>query len=142
MSFVPYIHFQGNCAEAMRFYADVFGATDLQIFGYADAPEGAMPGVPTDTDRVMHAALTHPGGVLMGSDFPPGMEGDPQKAVSISFSVGDVAAGKALYDRLLDGGAPIMDYQETFWAEGFGMVRDRFGTHWMISGPGKEPMAG
>lgn len=25
-----------------------------------------------------------------------------------------------------------MDYQETFFAYGFGTCKDRFGTHWMI----------
>ena len=25
---MPYIHFQGHCAEALTFYADIFGATE------------------------------------------------------------------------------------------------------------------
>jgi PhnB protein len=27
-----------------------------------------------------------------------------------------------------------MPYGKTFWAEGFGMCTDRFGTPWMVSG--------
>jgi PhnB protein len=27
-----------------------------------------------------------------------------------------------------------MPLDKTFWAEAFGMVVDKFGTHWMISG--------
>lgn len=142
MSFIPYLHFRGNCAEAMRFYADVFGGGDLQIMTYADAPEGTLPGEPSPDmrDHVMHASLSTGSGMLMASDYPPGMEGDPQKAVSVAHDVGDVTTGKAIFDRLLEGGDIIMPWGETFWAEGFGMVRDRFGTHWMISGPGKEFM--
>ena len=145
MSFVPYLHFQGNCAEAMQFYADVFGATDLQMMKYADAPSDVFPAghKPADDGRVMHASLTLGNAVLMGSDFPPGMDGDPQQAVSVAHPVSDVATGQALFDRLAEGGGTVvMPFGETFWAEGFGMVKDRFGTHWMISGPGKEPMAG
>lgn len=142
MSFDPYLHFQGNCAEAMAFYAEVFGADDLMMMRYGEAPE-APPGPPLDEagrQLVMHAALMKDGRALMGSDYPPGMEGMPQASVSISRSVSDLAAGQTLFDRLAEGGAVIMPFAETFWAEGFGMVKDRFGTHWMISGPMKAGM--
>ena len=38
MSFIPYLNFDGNCAEAMQFYADLFGATgsaDFALHGCA-----------------------------------------------------------------------------------------------------------
>lgn len=132
MSFAPYIHFQGNCAEAMAFYADVFGATNLQMMRYSEAPEGS--GMPP-SDRVMHGSLTASGGMLMASDFPEGMAGEPQAGVSISFSAPDNEAGEAVFRRLGEGGTVIMPFGPTFWSPGFGMVKDRFGTHWMISGP-------
>ena len=31
-----------------------------------------------------------------------------------------------------------MPYEATFWAEGFGLVTDRFGTPWMINAGVKE----
>lgn len=135
MSFSPYLHFQGNCAEAMKAYADIFGATDLQIMRYADAPPTA--GVPPGGggDKVMHARLSVGGQSLMASDFPDHMKGDPQAAVSVSHMVQDVAVGKAVFDRLADRGAVIMPFGPTFFSKGFGMVKDRFGTHWMIMGP-------
>lgn len=132
MSFVPYLHFQGDCAEAMRFYAEVFGATDLEITTYADAPGDIGFG---PSERVMHASLTTAGGALMASDFPEGMDGDPQKAVSVMHPVDDAPSGQALFDRLLRGGDVILPFGATFWSAGFGMVRDRFGTHWMIAAP-------
>ena len=137
MSFDPYLHFQGNCAEAMAWYAEVFGATDLVLMRYNQAPD--MPPAMAGSDKVMHAALTVNGRVLMASDYPPGMPGETQKAVSLSHAVPSVAAGQAIYDRLAQGGEAIMPFGETFWAEGFGMLRDRFGTHWMINGP-QKPM--
>lgn len=144
MTFVPYLHFQGNCAEAMRFYASVFGADDLMVLRYTDAPDGTFPGgLPEgEANRVMHASLSHAGGRLMASDFPPGMAGDPQQAVSVSVPVDDLATGQAIFDRLRDGGNVLMPFAETFWAKGFGMVKDRFGTHWMVNGPEKQPPAG
>ena len=34
---------------------------------------------------------------------------------------------------LVEGGTVRMPLQETFWAEKFGMLTDRFGTPWMIN---------
>ncbi|MBS0564658.1 MAG: VOC family protein [Proteobacteria bacterium] len=135
MSFSPYLHFQGNCAQAMQAYAEIFGATDLQIMRYADAPP--MTGVPAAKapDKVMHSHMTVGGQALMASDFPDHMQGEPQAAVSVSHMVADVARGRAVFDRLAEGGAVIMPFGPTFFSKGFGMVKDRFGTHWMIMGP-------
>jgi PhnB protein len=72
----------------------------------------------------------------MASDYPPGEAGNPQTAFSVSHTVRDVAAGQAVFDRLLQHGAAVVPYGPTFWASGFGMVKDRFGTHWMITTPG------
>jgi PhnB protein len=123
-----YIHFQGNCAEALAAYAEIFGGTNLQVMQYGQAPGGApIPGA-----RIMHAQLTIGEGALMASDFPEGMEGDAQKAVSIMQTAPDVETGQAWFDKLMEGGALIQPYAPTFFAKGFGMVKDRFGTHWMI----------
>ncbi|AMY68148.1 VOC family protein [Frigidibacter mobilis] len=136
MGFEPYLHFQGNCAEAMAFYAKLFGASDLFIQRYREMPDA--PAELAGSDLVMHSALVVGGRVLMASDFPPGGEGEPQMGVSISRSAPDLATAHRLFDGLAAGGAVIMPIQPTFWSTGFGMVRDRFGTHWMISGPAVE----
>jgi PhnB protein len=132
MAFIPYLTFDGACREAMSFYADLFGATDLSIMG----PEAAPPeaGVDWPSDRVMHAQFTHAGGTLMGSDLPPGMHA-PQSGVSVYHEVADVAAAEALFDRLAIGGTVTMPFARTFWSPGFGGVTDRFGTSWMITVP-------
>lgn len=137
MGFEPYIHFQGTCAEAMARYADLFGASDLFIQRYRDMPDA--PPEYADSDLVMHSALVSGGMVLMASDFPPGYKGYPQAAVSISRSVPDVETARMLFDGLSEGGTVIMPMQATFWSTCFSVVRDRFGTQWMISGPAIEP---
>lgn len=137
MSFDPYIHFQGNCRAAMTAYQALFGGRlDLMPYSAApDWPEGT-PEPMKSSDLVMHATLALPDGrMLMASDFPPGMGGDPQQAVSISHTAPSVERAQEIFAALLDGGASVMDFQPTFWSDGFGMVKDRFGTHWMISSP-------
>lgn len=137
MATAPYLHFQGTCAEALAFYAHVFGGT-VTMMPYAE-----MPGAPAEwagSAHVMHGQVTMPGGILMASDFPPGFEGDPQKAVSVMQTIPELGTARAAFERLLgEGGDLIDDFKETFFAEGFGMVRDRFGTHWIIS---TEPRGG
>lgn len=139
MSFDPYIHFQGNCREAMTAYQQIFGG-ELQLMGYADAPN-VSPEAKAST-LIMHSVLPMDGRMLLGSDFPPGMPSDPQKAVSISHTAGTVAEARRIFGLLSDGGQPIMEFQKTFWSDGFGMVKDRFGTHWMVSSPWQAATAG
>jgi hypothetical protein len=70
----PYIHFQGNCREAMTAYQSIFGGK-LDVMVYGDMPGGEPRHV--GSTAVMHSALmTDEVGDLQGSDFPPGVEGD------------------------------------------------------------------
>jgi len=132
--FVPYLHFRGECEAAMTFYAEVFGTTVPEFFRYCDIP--GAEGEIASSRLICNAALSLPGGVaLMACDFPPGESGDLQKAVSLHVSAPTSAEARARFDRLLEGGDVTMPFARTFWAEGFGMLRDRFGTHWMLSGP-------
>lgn len=131
MPTIPYLHFRGHCAEALAFYADVFGGEELQLMRYADAPD--MPETMQDPTRVIHGQVRLGSGMLMASDYPPGMDGDEQNAVSVMQGVVSVAAGHEVFARLAEGGHIITDFGPSFFSDGFGMVRDRFGTHWMIS---------
>lgn len=128
---IPYLHFQGHCAEALVFYADIFGASDLQMMRYSDAPD--MDDTLRDPTRVIHGQLTLPDGLLMASDYPPGMTGDAQSAVSLMHVAGTLAEGQRLFGALAAGGQVIQDFGSTFFSRGFGMLKDRYGTHWMIS---------
>ncbi len=131
MPTIPYIHFDGHCAEALALYAEVFSGTDLQMMRYADAP-GMSDGMKAST-RIIHGQVTLGGGVLMASDYPPGMKADAQAGVSIMQGVGSVADGQRIFDRLAEGGHVGQAFGPSFFSPGFGMVTDRFGTHWMLS---------
>ena len=134
MPFIPYLSFQGQCAEAFAFYGEVFGATP-QTSPFSEAPpDPGMPELPPEQQGwLMHAQIDTPDGTLMGADMPPQFGGVPQAGVSISVSRGDEGAAQALFDRLADGGTVTMPYGPTFFAGGFGMCTDRFGTSWMVS---------
>lgn len=127
----PYIHFQGQCAEALAFYAQVFGGTGLQMMRYADGPDA--PPAWKDSARIMHGQVRIYDGVLMASDYPPGIEGDGQRGFSVMQSAPDVAEAERVFTLLAKDGAVIDPFKPTFFSPGFGMVKDRFGTHWIIS---------
>lgn len=131
MPTMPYLHFQGQCAEALAFYATVFGGTDLQLMRYADGP-GAPPDW-ADSPRIMHGQVTLGDGTLMASDYPPGVAGMAQAGFSVMQSAPDVTTARSVFDQLAAGGQVIDSFKPTFFSPGFGMVKDRFGTHWIIS---------
>ena len=131
MPTLPYIHFQGACAEALRFYAKVFGGTDLQLMRYAEGPQAPKDWLASD--RIMHGQVTIIDGTLMASDYPPGVTGEAQKGFSVMQTAPDAARARQIFDQLATGGAVIDDFKPTFFSPGFGMVQDRFGTHWIIS---------
>lgn len=130
----PYLSFNGNCEEALNFYARVFGGQVTEINRFGDAPPGQMELPPDWSDKVMHANLKAPMLKFMGSDVPPERRG-PEGAGRITMSLGgdDVDEGKRIFDALAEGGTVTMPYQKTFWGANFGMLTDKYGIDWMIN---------
>ncbi len=141
--FEPHLSFNGNCADAMRFYEKTLGGKMEMMMTYGESPP--MPGAPAPTGetakRIMHASMTVDGYRIMGADAPPGMPFEGMKGVAISLAYPDAAKGKAIFDAMSAGGSVTMPYQKTFWADGFGMFTDKFGTSWMVNAgdPGAAP---
>ena len=142
MQFVPYLNFDGTCAEAMAFYAKLFGGQIVYQGTFGEMPADAgMPPLPESAKgRIMHAHLQIGAQALMASDTMPGQDADTcgggyQKPQGMWVSVGadTVAEGQRLFDGLAEGGQVTMAFSPTFWSQGFGMVTDRFGTPWMVN---------
>ena len=126
----PYLQFADQAREAMEFYRSVFGG-ELTAQTFAEA---GMSGHPSNDDRVMHAQLVTPHGlVLMASDVPDGVPHEPGSAISISLSGDDDPALSGFYDALADGGTVIEALAQAPWGDKFGMCVDRFGTAWMVN---------
>ena len=131
-----YIHFDGQCAEAMRFYQRTLGGQLQALMTYGDAPDqDACPA--GQKDRIMHACLVLDGRMLMASDVPPGMY-QPKAGFAISLNYPTADEARRIFDQLSEGGQVRMPFGKTFWADGFGVFSDRFGTPWMVGG-GMQP---
>ena len=145
MNITPYLNFDGNCAEAMAFYAQVFQGHIVYQSTFGEMPaDPNMPPLPDAAkNRIMHAHLQFGSNSLMASDtmpILPGMDaqacgGGYQKPQGLWISIGvdSAAEGQRVFDALAAGGHVTMPFAATFWSEGFGMVTDRYATPWMVN---------
>ena len=131
MQLNPYLNFQGECKAAFTYYEKVLNGKIESMITHGETPAGKH--VPDDwQDAIMHASLVFDGNVLMGSDTPPDRYEKPQ-GTYLALHFKDAKEGERVFKALAEGGTVIMPYEETFWAERFGMVTDRFGTPWMVN---------
>jgi PhnB protein len=129
-----YLIFDGNCAEAMRFYERTLGGTLETMMTHGESPIAAQT-PPDSANRILHARLVGDGGmVLMASDAMVRRSYEGMKNFSVSLIYPAVAEARRVFDALADGGRVTMPFEKTFWAKGFGMLVDRFGTPWMLNG--------
>jgi hypothetical protein len=80
MQISPYLNFNGNCAEAMRFYAEVLGGKDLRIMTFRDSPMAERIAA-NEKDMAIHSRFTVGDFTIMASDAPGGRYNKPQGAV-------------------------------------------------------------
>jgi PhnB protein len=131
MQTMPYLFFAGNCAEALAFYEATIGAVVSGVMRNSDAPD-ADSRMPGGDHLIMNAMLNIGGSMVMASDSGEGWHQKPQGfALYLETPSADEAA--RVFAVFSDCGAVQMPLGETFWAERFGMVTDKFGTPWMVS---------
>ena len=130
MKLHTYLNYGGNCEEAFRFYEKNLGGKITMMMRYADQPnpQNAPPG----TEKfILYANMEIGETQLMGSDVPP-ERFQPMRSVYLSLAVDSSEEAERIFKLLNEGGEIFMPMAETFFAFRFGMLRDRFGTSWMI----------
>lgn len=133
-----YLSFNGNCAEAMRFYERALNGKLEVLLTFAQTP-AADQTAPADANKVMHSRLDFDGQSLMAADAPSNMPFHPMQGCALTLTYKTADEAKRIFDALSEGGKITMKFEPSFWADGFGMVDDRFGTHWIVNG-GMKPM--
>ncbi len=133
MKFHAYLFFDGNCEEAFRYYNKVLGGEITAMLPHEGTPaEEQVP--PEWKKKIMHACLEVDGDMLMASDVPP-QNREARGGHSVSIQIDDPEEAERVFAALADGGVTTMPMGETFWAQRFGMCKDRFGTPWMVNCP-------
>lgn len=139
MLLIPYLNFNGNCAEAMAFYARVLKGEQGPVMRFGDMPASPdMPPVPDSAkNAVMHTFVKYGDQELMGSDVMPeacgGQGYQAPNGFYVNIRVDSVDEGSRIFKALSEGGKVAMAFDKTFWSPGFGMLTDRFGTPWMVN---------
>jgi PhnB protein len=123
--------FNGECDAAFALYRQCFGGDVTFRMTWGDSPmSGAAPA--EWHDRIMHATFAVGGAVLYGGDALPGNYERPQ-GFQLQLNLDDVAAAERIFALLAEEGRVTLPLQQTFWAQRFGQVVDRFGIPWAIN---------
>lgn len=129
----PYILLNGQAAEALEFYRDVFGGT-IDVTRYGDMP---MDDVQGDPNWVMHGQVELENGVtIMASDAGEDRSGPSKVEICVYGDDKDELEG--LYNALQNGGSVTFPFDRAPWGSWFGQLVDRFGVAWMIEGGAEQ----
>ena len=123
-----YLNYGGNCAQAFRFYEQHLGGRITMMMTHGENP-GPSQVPPEWKDAVLHARMDLGGTELLGADIP---RAEPMRSAYLSLALDSTEEAERVYALLSDKGQIFMPMQETFFAFRFAMLRDQFGTSWML----------
>ena len=130
MKLYTYLNYGGNCEQAFRFYEKHLGGKITMMMTHGQMPNPAE--VPANwKNAILHARMHIGETELMGADIPPDRF-QPMRSAYLSLIFGSTEEAERVYALLSDGGEIFMPIQETFFAFRFAMLRDQFGTSWML----------
>jgi PhnB protein len=81
-------------------------------------------------DKILHATLTVGGTAISGGDV---LEYEHPQGFQLQLNLDDVGAAERIFTQLAAGGTVTHSLQQTFWAQQFGAVVDRYGIPWAIN---------
>ena len=122
------LNYPGHCEQAFRFYEEHLGGRVTMMYRHGSQP--GVSQVPADwSNAVLHARLELGGAVVTGADIP---RAEPMRRAYLTLTLDTAEESERIYALLSDGGQIFMKMEETFFAKRFAMLRDQFGTSWML----------
>jgi PhnB protein len=121
--------FNGECDAAFTLYQQCLGGTVTFRLAWGDSPM-ADQAPPEWRDKILHATLTLGGTALSGADV---LSYQRPQGFQVQLNLDDVAEAERIFTQLAEGGEVTVPLQQTFWAQRFGAVVDRFGVPWSIN---------
>ena len=123
-----YVNYPGHCKEAFQFYEQHLGGKITMMMTHQQQPNAAN--VQDDwKNAILHARVEIGDTVLMGADIP---NAEPMRSAYLTLRLDSAKEAERIYALLSDGGEIFMKMEETFFASRFAMLRDKFGTSWML----------
>ncbi|OEK00981.1 hypothetical protein BFP97_05410 [Roseivirga sp. 4D4] len=124
MQLIPYLTFPGTCEQAMEFYATCLGGTIVTKTTYNDSPID----VPNEVSgRIFNSELQSGNLRIKASDDLPNHPMTPGSGISLYILIDDIDKCHSLFKDLSQNGKTLFPMKD-----GFGMLKDQFGTQWMI----------
>lgn len=131
MQVTPYFTFDGNCEEALNFYAKAFHGQINHLQRFEGSPADSMT---SEKQRVLHAQFVARKISFMASDSGDETwkaHGGNMMHLSVDFD--DASELEKVFKALSEGAIISMPLQDTFWGARFGMLTDKFGINWMFN---------
>ena len=130
MRMITYLNYGGNCEQAFRFYEQHLGGKIVSLVRHREQPN--PQNVPAGWgNAVLNARIEIGETELMGADIP-GDRFQPMRSAYLTLLMDNIEEGERIYALLTDGGQIFMKMEKTFFASRFAMLRDKFGTSWMM----------
>jgi PhnB protein len=122
-----YINYPGNCEAAFQFYEQHLGGKITMMQTHKEVPN---PNIPDHwKGKILHARIQFGDAELMGADIP---NAESMRSAYLTLRVDSDKEAERIYALLSEGGQIFMKMEKTFFASRFAMLRDKFGTSWML----------
>ncbi|MGE5521347.1 MAG: VOC family protein [Candidatus Dadabacteria bacterium] len=121
-----YINYPGHCEEAFRFYEKYLGGKIIMMSPHQQPPAN----FPKEwKNPILHAVMEIGGTLVRGADVP---NAEPMRSAYLTLRLDTPEKAEEIYTQLSGGGEIFMKMEKTFFANRFAMLRDKFGTSWML----------
>ena len=121
-----YVNYPGNCEKAFRFYEQHLGGKIIMMTYHRQPP----PNFPIEWNNpILHATMEIGGTTLRGADIPGA---EPMRSAYLTLKISTPEKAEEIYNILSNEGEVFMKMEKTFFANRFAMLRDKFGTSWML----------
>lgn len=124
----PYLHFSGNCQEAMNFYQECLGGKLIfqrigEVEEKSEMPENMK-------NQILHATLSNQFFTLHATDL--GSDDQIFHPLSLSLSCIDPRETREIFEKLSEGGRKNQDLAYNYWGNLVGELTDKFGNRWIL----------
>lgn len=121
-----YVNYPGYCKEAFQFYEQHLGGNIILMTMY----EQQLPNFPKEwKNPIVHARIEIGGTILMGADIP---NAEPMRSAYLTLGTDTPEEAERIYNLLSENGEIFMEMKKTPFANRFAMLRDKFGTSWLL----------
>ncbi len=121
-----YINYPGHCEKAFRFYEEHLGGKVTMMMPHQQPPSNFPQGW---KNPILHAIMEIGGTLIRGADVP---HAEPMRSAYLTLRFDTPEEAEHIYNLLSSDGEVFMKMEKTFFANRFAMLRDKFGTSWML----------